>query len=374
MIRHRDRPVAVERRRDPDGCQQIAHDPDVGDGRHVGEAIHAVGEQRRGHQLEDGVLGSRHDHLAVQRRGAANHNPVGIHGPQVWPIAQLVPRRPPVASWRVPRRTDVAPVVASRNTRGAATHSCPVTTSSKRCRGHQRVGDDVHPARGTVHDLRAIDRRDAVDGHADDPLPHRHPLVRMAVRPSAAQHVAPPAAAGEQTVVVAARSPLTATRRHARPARCGLDVGCVHQHAVHADGQLCGRRVRHRRARPRRRRRDRAPRCGDRHSVRDARRPARAPPDDRRHGVGGTVVVRRRSHRPELLGAGRHPGDRPAGRTGAGAADRRRRHRGDAARTAAPTHSACSRWPAASVPASPWSPCASPISAPTGGDWCTCCR
>ena len=115
----------------------IAH---VVDGRHVREAVHAVGQQRRGHQLQHRVLRTGDDDLPVQGRGAANHNPVGIHGPKYGPCRRraVTDRRAAVAG----RRTSslVACPAAngrctSRGRRAQMRRSMPcdrATTSSRR--------------------------------------------------------------------------------------------------------------------------------------------------------------------------------------------------------------------------------------------------
>ena len=57
-------------------AEQLAHDPHVGDGRHVAEPVVAGRQQRSRHELEDRVLGSAHLNLADEA-GAGPHQDAG---------------------------------------------------------------------------------------------------------------------------------------------------------------------------------------------------------------------------------------------------------------------------------------------------------
>ena len=225
-------PPRVEGRGHSDRRQQVAHDGHVGDGRHIRQVILAVGEQRRGHQLEHRVLCAGYDDFAVQGRGASNNNPVGIHRPsmaQPHTALAIGPgkagrsscrercRQPPVASWRVPPRTDVAPVVAGRHTRGAARPDAagrPRRRSSRLDRWARRRRSRSAMARSRRTSARSSTGPTTVD----ETIRYRIviPVLRLAVCASAARHAAPPTARRHVSVVVAARPPDATSRRHVR--------------------------------------------------------------------------------------------------------------------------------------------------------------
>ena len=68
------------RRVDSDGGEQVAHARDVDDRRNVGQFVGAVGEDRRGHQLEDRVLRPRHVDRAPELTDATDDDLVGRRG------------------------------------------------------------------------------------------------------------------------------------------------------------------------------------------------------------------------------------------------------------------------------------------------------
>ena len=80
---------------DADRRQQLGHDRHVDDRRHVGQLVGAVGEDRRRHQLEHGVLGAGHVDGAVQLADAAHDDLPGCghHATGAAPPNPIVARR-----------------------------------------------------------------------------------------------------------------------------------------------------------------------------------------------------------------------------------------------------------------------------------------
>ena len=82
LVRQREPTGSWRRRADPDRAEQLAHAGDVHDRRHVGQLVRAVGEDRGGHQLEDGVLRPGHVDRAPELADPADDDLIGrgIHG------------------------------------------------------------------------------------------------------------------------------------------------------------------------------------------------------------------------------------------------------------------------------------------------------
>ena len=224
-----------------------------------------------------------------------------------------IDRRPAVASSRVTGRTDVAPVLAGGHDE-AQRALTPATTSSKRSSARPMARRRHSPVQGpfTSYERTTVDNAASVDETIRYRLviPWFGWLFALPVRNTLRHRPRGPIDA----VVVASRSFRATPCRDPRTAGCRIDVGCVRQHAVHANCKLRRGRFRHRRARPGCRWRDRATGRRHRHPVRHAGRPTRPTPDHHRHRVARPSVVRARRHRSELLDAGRHADDRPARR------------------------------------------------------------
>ena len=132
----------------------------------------------------------------------------------------------------------------------------------------------------------------------------------------------------------------------ARPAGRRVDERGVREHAVHPDGQLRRRRLRCRQHRGRHRRRGGARRHRHRHPGRRARRSHRSPAGDRVAWRGSHRCCRCSARSPRRSVSSSSRRRRPPARARARLPGGRRRSGGDAAQPAAPTPSACWRWPA----------------------------
>ena len=169
--------------------------------------------------LSTEFLAPGHDDLAVQRPGAADDDPVGFHGRQVWPTSTAMHRppdadRPPVASWRVPPRTDVAPVVAGRlpeaaarphpARRPASKRSSPRATAGRRRSRRTRVRSRATSARSST----------TADDRSTETIRYRLviPWFGWLFALPAAQHVAPSAA--RRHASRGGRRPIGSTPRH----------------------------------------------------------------------------------------------------------------------------------------------------------------
>ncbi len=221
---------------DADRREQIAHDRDVGDVGHVGEVERAIGEQRRRHQLEHGVLrpgnGDRPGEWTVapdeDRIVAARV--IGGTGCAVGLLGRI--HGPPVCSLREARRAHRQPPLARR----PRTPSAARGTARRRRARTDRLTRRVRAGRRSVRCLPPHRRVRRWRTARDDAFRRDDPLVRLAV-PLAGPRGARPQLFLPVVVGTAGPSGSDTTAR-ARSARRGLDECGLRQHAVHPDRQL----------------------------------------------------------------------------------------------------------------------------------------
>ena len=299
-VRHPQASGCRNLRRDADRRQEVAHDRHVGDLRHVGQLVGAVGEDRRDHQLEHRVLRARDVDGALQladvadgdlprsrrhhrgERASASERAASAasvagerNGVMTDQYAPAVPaggeHRQPTGTRRIVKEWPDDPVVARRLQRPRDDLLLEV----------RRTGGDAPettfdqadgPFTAYRRDLTRVSANGDSTVARDDALSALDPVVRVVVRAAGARRAGPARRRTDPRrsrtrrrradAVVGAAGPARPARHHgARAAGGGVDVVGVRQHALHADGQLRRRRLRRRRHGHRRRRRDR-PRSG----------------------------------------------------------------------------------------------------------------